>query len=166
MGIIGSLANRRGSGCIIMRYHHGQTVVISCRYNPITVDQHRPLFHIGVIYRQVWRPVAVGMNYSSFCHKNDSGGSDYPSVNECAYILKWEMKILIPSQILSVQPGMNKYFHITLYWACGYLSMLGLTFIHASKGGAFSTIAYPNEHPFCNGHGNWKDILIDRWLYH
>ena len=30
---------------------------------------------------------------------------------------------------------MDKYFHTTLYWACDYLSMLGLKVIHISKSG-------------------------------
>ena len=29
--------------------------------------------------------------------------------------------------------GMDKYFHSTLYWACDYLSMLGLKLNHVSK---------------------------------
>ena len=29
--------------------------------------------------------------------------------------------------------GMNKYFQLTLYGACDYLSTLGLTLIHVSK---------------------------------
>ena len=31
--------------------------------------------------------------------------------------------------------GMDKWFHPTLYWACDYLSMLGVKFIHVSKRG-------------------------------
>ena len=31
--------------------------------------------------------------------------------------------------------GMDKYFHPTLYWACDYLSMLGLKLNHVSKRG-------------------------------
>ena len=32
--------------------------------------------------------------------------------------------------------GLGKYFHPTHYWACHYLSMLGLRLIHVSKKGA------------------------------
>ena len=31
--------------------------------------------------------------------------------------------------------GIDKWFHYTIYWACDYLSMLGLKFIHVSKRG-------------------------------
>ena len=40
--------------------------------------------------------------------------------------------------------GMNKWFHPTFYWACDYLSMLGLKLNHISKRGP-----KPNELVYC-----------------
>ena len=46
------------------------------------------------------------------------------------------MKLLIHSvECNRWSLGMDKQFHPTLYWACGYLSMLGLKLNHVSKRG-------------------------------
>ena len=47
------------------------------------------------------------------------------------------MKLFVHSQTSTVQP---LKFHPTLYWACGYLSMLGLKLIHVSKRGPYGVL--------------------------
>ena len=60
--------------------------------------------------------------------------------------VKCVMTLPIHSQILTVVPWylvIGKWFHPTLYDGCNYLCMLGLKFIHVSKGGP--SINHPSD---------------------
>ena len=56
--------------------------------------------------------------------------------------------------------GMDKLFHLTLYWACGYLSMLGSNIINVSKQGSRAIDRVPGigatkEVTWCHWHQDW-----------
>ena len=57
---------------------------------------------------------------------------------------------------VEVWEWMGKAFHPTLYWACDYLSMLGLKLIHVSKRGP-GTFFY-NRDWLCQ----YRDLSLDK----
>ena len=90
------------------------------------------------------------------------------------------MNLLINSQTSAVQPlkfwelGMNKSFHPTLYWACGYLSMLvsTLKFLVKKKGCCVTWSLWTSLPPLAKETPilplvacRWGKALDVRWIY-
>ena len=80
-------------------------------------------------------------------------------------------------QTSTAQPlpfGMDKWFHTTLYWVCGCLSMLGLKLIHVSKRGPgtsalsdiililFDAVYVWLKHIFLRNVGFFSQSLVDQ----
>ena len=82
-----------------------------------TVQPWGPFYYHGLTLIPVW--------ITNYTHYNMCDESISPFLNfngsKLQRFNRWSL-------------GMDKWFHPTLYWACDYLSMLGLKLNHVSKG--------------------------------